>query len=118
MGTFAKSFRALDIWKPGIAIAQRTYALTTTFPREEQYGMTAQMRRAAIALPANIAEGFRRRHRKEFKQSLHIALGSAAELETYCELCRELFDGYATEAAELLRQLDCFERMTNTMIGT
>jgi len=58
------------------------YQITQGFPKAEQYGLVSQMRRAAVSIPANIAEGFKRFNRKEFRQFLHISLGSAAELET------------------------------------
>ena len=64
--------------------------LTNTFSRDELYGLTSQMRRSAISVPTNIAEGFKRSHNKEFKQFLHIALGSLAELETQLIIAREL----------------------------
>ena len=72
----------LDIWKKGMEIVNRVYTVTADYPKEEIYGLTAQMRRAAISIPSNIAEGFMRQHNKEYKQFLYVALGSCAELET------------------------------------
>ena len=118
MSRFAKSFRDLDIWQLAVDIAKTTYKAAGALPTNEQYALGSQMKRAGISLSANIAEGFRRRHQKEFRQFLHVALGSAAELETYCELCHALFDGRSPDTAQLLEQLDRFERMTNAMIGT
>ena len=115
MSQIAKTFRELEIWKLAILIAKQTYALTQQLPDEERYGLVAQMRRAAISLSANIAEGFRRQGPKEFRRFLRISLASAAELESYCELCCELFDGHLLQFNELLAQLDQFDRMTNTM---
>ena len=77
-----QSFKDLRIWDLGIQIVTDVYAVTRDFPREEAYGLTSQMRRAAVSIPANIAEGFRRYSPKEHKQYLHIAMGSLAELET------------------------------------
>ena len=71
-------------------IVADVYALTELLPREELYGLTSQMRRAAVSIPANIAEGFRRYHPKEHKQFLSIAMGSAAELETELLLAERL----------------------------
>lgn len=85
-----KNFKDLRIWQKGIEIVKRVYSLTRGFPKEEVYGLTAQMRRAAVSIPSNIAEGFKRYHRKEFKQFLHITLGSTAELETQVYIAREL----------------------------
>ena len=118
MSKFAQDFKELEIWKLAVEVAKTTYAITKTLPSTEQYGLTSQMRRAAISLSANIAEGFRRGHQREFKQFLHIALGSAAELESYCNLCHAVFNGGAPDTTTLLEQLDLFERMTNSMIGT
>jgi four helix bundle protein len=64
--------------------------MTNDFPKEEQYGLTSQMRRAVISIPSNIAEGFRRRFDKEHKQFLNISLGSCAELETHIIIAKEL----------------------------
>jgi len=72
----------LRMWQKGIEIVKDIYMLTSKFPKEEIYGLTAQMRRSAISIPSNIAEGFKRSFPKEYKQFLHISLGSAAELET------------------------------------
>jgi four helix bundle protein len=85
-----KNFKQLLVWKKGIEIVKEIYFLTKNFPKEENFGLTSQMRRAAVSIPANIAEGFKRNHRKEFKQFLHIALGSAAELETLITISGEL----------------------------
>lgn len=63
-------------------MVKEIYRLTENFPRSEQYGITSQMQRAAVAIPSNIAEGYLRFHRKEFIQFLSISLGSAAEIET------------------------------------
>jgi len=77
-----KSFKDLFIWQEGIKIVQKTYQITSFFPKEELYGLTSQMRRCAVSVPSNIAEGFKRWHSKEFKQHLNISLASLAELET------------------------------------
>ncbi len=76
------SFRDLAIWKKSMNLALDVYTVSKDFPREELYGLRAQIRKSAVSIPSNIAEGFKRWHKKEFKQFLHIALGSLAELET------------------------------------
>lgn len=76
------SFRDLEIWKKGLEITFMVYDLTRTFPKEEIFCLTSQMRRAAISIPSNIAEGRSRRTRKDFCQFLSIALSSTSELET------------------------------------
>jgi four helix bundle protein len=72
----------LDVWKKGMELVEMVYTITTNFPDSERYGLTAQMRRAAVSIPSNIAEGAARKSNKEFLQFISIALGSLAELET------------------------------------
>src|SRR5215472_3162357 len=85
-----RTFRGLLVWRQGMDLAKACYALTKTFPREEMYGLTMQIRRAAISVPANIAEGSGRRTRKEYVNFLRIAQGSLRELETYLLLIVEV----------------------------
>ena len=82
----------------GDTIVKGIYALTQNFPKEEQYVLASQMKRAAISIPSNIAEGFRRRYNKEQKQFFNVALGSCAELETQILLANEL--GYCCKNSE------------------
>lgn len=77
-----KTYKELIVWQKAMTLVKEMYLLTENFPKEELYGLTSQMRRAAVAIPSNIAEGYLRKHRKEYSQFLSIALGSAAELET------------------------------------
>lgn len=85
-----KNFRDLEVWQLGKKIALAVYRATAGFPKEEVYGISSQMRKAAVSIPSNIAEGFNRRHNREYRQMLHVALGSCAELETQVELSCEL----------------------------
>jgi four helix bundle protein len=77
-----RDYRDLTVWKEAMEIAELVYRLTRAFPREEAFGLTAQMRRSAVSIPSNIAEGFGRGQRKVFIQFLRIAQGSLKELET------------------------------------
>lgn len=77
-----KTYKELDVWSKAIEIADIVYDLTTNFPKDEQYGLALQMRRSAVSVPSNIAEGFSRGHTAEYIQFSRIALGSLAELET------------------------------------
>lgn len=70
------------MWKKGIEIVNEVYKLTKDFPTTEKFGLISQMQRAAVSIPANIAEGFARQYEKEFKRFCFIALGSCSELET------------------------------------
>lgn len=72
----------LNVWKKAMDLAAQVYSLTAKLPKEELYGLTSRIRRSAVSIPSNIAEGAARHSRKEFIQFLHIASGSVAELET------------------------------------
>ncbi len=85
-----KTHKDLDVWKESMTLAKEVYRLTKHFPKEETFGLASQMRRAAVSIPSNIAEGAARNSDKEFIQFLHVSLGSLAELETQLLLSREL----------------------------
>lgn len=110
------NFRGLDVWKLGKELVVEVYALTRRFPTDERFGMVAQMRRAALSIPCNIAEGFNRYHNKECRQFLFVALGSGAELETQLEVSCEL--GYLdlSVCSRLLERLDHESRMLRNLI--
>ncbi len=84
------SFKDLEVWKQGIDLVTEVYKLTGMFPSHEQFGLVSQMRRAAVSIPSNIAEGQGRKNVKEFIQFLYIAKGSLAELETQLIICERL----------------------------
>lgn len=77
-----KDYKDLKVWQKGIEIVDRIYTVTGRFPKDELYGLVSQMRRAAVSIPSNVAEGFVRHHTNEYKQFLYISLGSCAELDT------------------------------------
>lgn len=82
-----KTFRDLAIWQKGISLVKTIYQKTGSFPKDEIYGLITQMRRASVSIPSNIAEGYRRRHSKEFQQFLNISLGSLGELGNSNRYC-------------------------------
>ncbi|HET6528136.1 MAG TPA: four helix bundle protein [Balneolaceae bacterium] len=84
------NFRKLNVWKKAIKLATAIYEQTDTFPKEERYGLTSQMRRCAVSVGSNIAEGAGRGSGKEFRQFLNIATGSCYELETQLIISRNL----------------------------
>jgi len=85
-----RSYRDLLIWQKGMALAKQIYAITRTFPGDERFGLTAQMRRAVVSVPSNIAEGQARHGRREFVQFLSHAEGSLAELDSQLTLAVDL----------------------------
>ncbi len=91
-------------WQQGVALVKAIYRLTETFPNSELYGLTSQMRRAVVSVPANIAEGMGRNSAKELLQYLVVARGSLSELDTYLVLSKEL--GYASGTDEVEIQID------------
>jgi four helix bundle protein len=98
-------FKQLRVWQKAYELALEVYKLTKGFPKEEIYGFTSQLQRAAVSVTANISEGYERHHRKEYVQFLYMAKGSLGELETYLCLAKDL--GYASiaqyDSAEAIR---------------
>ena len=111
-----KNFQDLRIWQKGIEVVRDIYILTKKFPKEELYGLTSQMRRSAVSVPSNIAEGFRRYHNKEYKQFLYITMGSCAELETQIVISHELNYLNDTDKIEIIEKLKYICRMINQLI--
>jgi four helix bundle protein len=85
-----QTHKDLDVWKESMQLAKQMYLLTTNFPKEETYGLISQIRRSAVSIPSNIAEGAARNSNKEFIQFLYVSLGSLSELETQLLLSDEL----------------------------
>jgi four helix bundle protein len=95
----AKSFRDLVVWQKGIQLTVLIYQLSKAFPREDLYGLTSQMRRAAVSIPSNIAEGSGRLNTPEYRHFLGIARGSNFELQTHLTIAKELGFGEAGQVA-------------------
>ena len=85
-----KTHKDLDVWRKSMDFVTKLYKTTAVFPKEEMYGLSSQMRRAAVSIPSNIAEGAARKSNKEFIQFLHIALGSTVEIETQLIISKNL----------------------------
>ncbi len=98
-----KNYQDLDVWQKAMDLVVMCYKLSKKFPKHEIYGLAGQLQRAAVSVPANIAEGRQRQHVKEFIQHLSIAYGSLAELETHIQIAGRL--GYIEEE-EISRILD------------
>lgn len=111
------NFRELRVWQQSIALVKQVYTITKKFPDNERYGLVSQMRRSAISIPSNIAEGHLRGTKKEFRQFISIARGSCAELETQLTLARELdfIDGSTQEAA--VRDISFIAKILSSLYG-
>jgi four helix bundle protein len=112
----AKSFRDLEIWKRSVGLVEEIYRVTKGFPKEELYGLAGQLRRAAVSVPSNIAEGFARFHKREYKQFLYVSLGSCAEITTQIIIASKL--GYIEDekAGVLLSETEEISKMTMGLI--
>ena len=106
----------LTVWKEAVELAVACYKVTEGFPRPEQYGLASQMRRAAISIASNIAEGAARTSSKEFIQFLYISLGSASELDTQIEIARKIGLGNIAEIETLQLRLNGISRMLQGLI--
>ena len=95
---------SLDAWKVSRELVSAIYRLTQSFPKEEIFGLTSQMRRAAVSVPSNIAEGAARSGRKEFAQFLNVARGSLSELETQLLIAGDL--GYMSDSHPIFAAVD------------
>lgn len=111
-----KPHKKLDVWTSAIDLAQLAYTITDRFPAKEQFGLTSQIRRAAISIPSNIAEGAVRQTKKEFVQFLYVSKGSLSELDTQLELAKRLACLEQTEWDELNELLERVDRMLSGLI--
>jgi four helix bundle protein len=111
----SRSYRDLDVWKLSIELVKEVYQITQKFPASEIYGLTNQVRRAAVSIPSNIAEGQGRNSAKEFRQFLAIALGSMAELETQLIIAGEISYLTANDLDPLMFRIDTIRKMTKSL---
>ena len=110
------SYKELIVWQKSIELVIQIYKVTKAFPKEEMYGLTSQMQRAAVSIPSNIAEGHERNSSKEFVQFLYISRGSLAELETQVIIAEKL--GYINQEEKTCILNDCYEigKMINGLL--
>jgi four helix bundle protein len=111
-----KNYKDLDVWKLSIDLVKDIYELTKNFPRDEKFGIVMQMRRSAISIPSNIAEGKTRQHVKEYIQFLYVALGSCSELETQIIICKELKFMQDSSVVKILEIIDHVSRMLRNLV--
>lgn len=113
-----KTHKDLNVWKDAMTLALLTYQYTETFPKQETYGLTSQMRRASVSIPSNIAEGAGRGHKKELIQFLNIAKGSIAELETQALLAHALAYLNQGEIEKITNQITLVRKQLISLIKT
>ena len=113
-----QSYRDLIVWKKGMELAREIYKITKKLPKDEIYSLTNQMRRAAVSIPSNIAEGQARNSSKEFINFLSIAKGSKAELETQLLLCVQIGYLVDTDISEAINLSEQISKMLTALIKT
>ena len=111
------TYKKLEIYKKSYKLALRIHEITKSFPETERYDLTSQIRRASKSIPANIAEGYGRQSKEEFKRFLKISLGSCNETQVHLEFCKDL--GYINERIykELSKENEEIGRMINSTIS-
>ncbi len=111
-----KPHKKLDVWKLSMEFAVRMYEVTKRFPREERFNLTDQIRRAAVSVPCNIAEGAGRQTKREFANYLHMSQGSLSELDTLLELAKRMEFLPQSEWATLDAQMERIDKMLSGLI--
>ena len=109
-----KSYKELKVWQRSIELVKEIYKITAQFPKNEIYGLTSQMRRAAISISSNIAEGYLRKNLKEYLQFLRVAYSSSGELETQLLIAKDLYQDINYHQSQSL--LEEIQKMFNVMI--
>ncbi|MBI4722275.1 MAG: four helix bundle protein [Candidatus Stahlbacteria bacterium] len=117
-GNTIYSYKDLIVWEKAMALVVEIYTLANKFPKEEIYGLTSQMKRAAISIPSNIAEGRRRGTRKDYHQFFLIAYSSVAELETQIEIAKRLPFGKNLDYTKVDGLLNEIMRILNKMLSS
>lgn len=111
------SYKDLIVWQKSIDLVTEVYKLTDGFPSDERFGLTSQMRRAAVSIPSNIAEGKLRGHSKECKQFFLISFGSGGELETQIEIAKRLYEAKKLDFSKVDALLIEIMKMLNKLIS-
>ena len=110
-----QGYRDLVVWQQAMNVAVETYRLTRAFPKDEMFGLTSQMRRAAVSIASNIAEGEGRKSRNEFSHFLGLALGSKSELETQIVLSERVNLLKTSETESIKKSLDDIGKMLTAL---
>ena len=106
-----RNFKQLLIWQKGFQIAVKSFQLTSAFPKEEKFGLTTQLTRAAVSIPSNIAEGSSRTSSKDYNRFLEISLGSSFEMKTQLMIAEAVNFGEKEKRDELLKEIDEEQKM-------
>jgi len=113
-----RSFKALKVWKKSYDLCLKAYRITAAFPKDERYGLTSQIKRSAVSIPSNIAEGYGRKTTVDYVRFLYIAYGSTCELETQILLAGDLGFIGTGNLGETLGSVKEVERMLKALIRT
>jgi four helix bundle protein len=114
----ARSFRDLQVWRNAMGLVVEIYTVTRTFPPDERFGLTSQLRRAAVSVPSNIGEGKRRRRQKALAHHLDIALGSQGEMEVQLEIAHRVGLLSLSDYERLRADTEEIGRMLNGLLNT
>jgi len=112
-----KSYRDLIVWQKSMQLVTETYRLTKTFPKDEQYGLTSQIRRSAVSIPSNMAEGYGRKSKNDYARFLQIARGSLYEFQTQLEICLRLDFISNRGFGDICEKSREIEKMLNSLIS-
>lgn len=110
------NYKNLIVWQKAVDLADEVYKLTSKFPKSEDFNLKSQMRRCAVSIPSNIAEGKMRDTDKSFRQFLFISYGSCAELETQIEIAKRIPETSNLDYNKMQEQLQAIMKMLNTII--
>jgi four helix bundle protein len=110
-----KNYKDLEVWKRSRRLVATVYGVTRTFPKEELYSLTSQLRRAVVSIPSNIAEGHSRSGTRDFIQFISIAIGSLAEVETQLLLSEDLEYTDSKDNASVLSEIEILQKMLHSL---
>ena len=111
-----RNFRELNVWKEAMQLVKEIYQLTKQLPATEKYGLTSQINRCAVSIPANIAEGCSKFSNKDFARFLQISLGSSYELETHLVLCEDLQFLQPKDAVKAIKKVQLLQKRISSLI--
>jgi four helix bundle protein len=112
-----RSFKDLIVWQRSMELAVTVYRITQKLPANEQFGLTSQLRRAAVSIPSNIAEGYGRQSTGNYRQFLSISRGSLMELETQIDICERLKYLAVLETENILKEITEISKMLTSLIS-